>query len=85
MQIPLNIDALGLGGHRLQSLSTFHRVVKKLSHFEIENLLIYFCDGLVNFNLKSLITVTNRKIRISSKRRKSREIRWRSESTNLKE
>ena len=27
------MSVLGLGGHHLQSLSTFHRVVKKLSHF----------------------------------------------------
>jgi hypothetical protein len=28
--IPLNQDALGLGEHRLQSLSTFYNVAKKL-------------------------------------------------------
>ena len=33
MQIPFCQSVLGLGGHRLQSLSTFHRVVKKLARF----------------------------------------------------
>ena len=49
MQNPLNLGILGLGEHRWQSLSTFHRTVKKLSNFEIENLLIDFCDVLTNF------------------------------------
>ena len=34
MQIPLNQVVLRLGELRLQSLSTFHRAVKKLEHFE---------------------------------------------------
>ena len=67
MRIPLNRDILGLGEHRLQSLSTFHRAVKKLSHFEIENLLIDFWLVLNNFTYILPITVPDRNIQISSK------------------
>ena len=64
-RIPLNLDVLRLGRHPLQSLSTFHRAVKKLSHFEIKNLLIDFWLVLTNFTYILPITVPDRNIQIS--------------------
>ena len=49
MQIPLNLNVLGLGGYRLQSLSTFHRLVKKLSHFESTQIFTIFCLFYLGF------------------------------------
>ena len=40
MQIPFNLDTLRLGRDRLQSLSTFYVVVKKLEHFKADFLPI---------------------------------------------
>ena len=48
-QIHFNLGIPGLGGHRLQSLSTFYNVVKKLAHFEFAQLLIGFDLFFVGF------------------------------------
>ena len=66
-RIPLNLGVLRLGRHRCQSLGTFYRVANKLSHFEIENLLIDFFLVLTIFTYILPITVPYRIFRFSKK------------------
>ena len=60
-QIPSGMYVLGLGGHRLQSLSTFHRVVKKLAHFEFAKFLATLLLFYLGFPMNPKMEIREKK------------------------